>query len=409
MKERYIHILKYLVLLISVASVIQWLSISIGNTFVWWTIESVILCVCYKLKPNKQIFDIKPIKCWGALLVLNAIYGAMFMAENYWDWKALTSNFLIFSMPLASCVFCSKERLTPILAFWFRWGLVLFLVLFPFMLSDAVGRFLVPCTFVALFFPELTFRMKVVVLVSYLITMYYGVDSRSDMLKFTICMLFAILAQWKYFWNHSYYLLKFARLFFFASPFVFSYLLLTDEYNVFQMEEFLGEDTYYLTDTQTGEQVSLVTDTRTFIYEEELSSAIRNDYVIQGRSMARGYESPFFSWMVEEQMYGDFHAGERYASEVSILNVFNYFGLIGVTLYFIIFWFATKKALFESKNVYLKIIGLYVSFRWTFAFVEDFSRFDLNMLFLWIMIGICYSPYWRELSDEDIKKWVRQI
>ena len=82
---------------------------------------------------------------------------------------------------------------------------------------------------------------------------------------------------------------------------------------------------------------------------------------------------------------------ERQSCEVSILNIFNYFGLIGVTLYCFIFLQASFLAIYKSRNRIIPVIGLYISFRWLFAFIEDFSRFDLNYMFLWLMIGMCYG------------------
>ena len=100
---------------------------------------------------------------------------------------------------------------------------------------------------------------------------------------------------------------------------------------------------------------------------------------------------------------------ERQSTEVSILNVFNYFGLIGIVLYGFIFAQASFLAIYRSKNSIIPIVGLYVSFRWIFAFIEDFSRFDLNYMFLWLMIGMCYSPNFRNMTNRDIKLWTENI
>ncbi len=43
-----------------------------------------------------------------------------------------------------------------------------------------------------------------------------------------------------------------------------------------------------------GEEYSALVDTRTFLYAEEIQSAIKNNYIIIGRSIARGYDSLFF-------------------------------------------------------------------------------------------------------------------
>ena len=43
------------------------------------------------------------------------------------------------------------------------------------------------------------------------------------------------------------------------------------------------------------------------------------------------------------------------------------------------------------------------------AWIEDFSRFDLNYLFLWIFIGMCYSPVFRNMSNNDFRNWLYNI
>ena len=156
-----------------------------------------------------------------------------------------------------------------------------------------------------------------------------------------------------------------------------------------------------------GDDVSALIDTRTFLFVEEISSAIDNDYVVFGNSIARGYKSDFFGSIIDTEL--KVNRGERQDCEVSILNIFNYFGLLGCIIYFLIFALASYKAIYKSKNRYVPVIGLYIAFRWTFAWVEDFSKFDLNYLFLWIMMGICFSPLYRNMTDEDFKSWVKTI
>ena len=77
-------------------------------------------------------------------------------------------------------------------------------------------------------------------------------------------------------------------------PFIFFTLGVTNTFNIFKIEEELGlEDKYTLANSK-GTEYSALIDTRTFLYAEEISSAINNNYVILGRSIARGYDSAAF-------------------------------------------------------------------------------------------------------------------
>lgn len=152
---------------------------------------------------------------------------------------------------------------------------------------------------------------------------------------------------------------------------------------------------------EKGEIESLTVDTRTFLYAETLNSAIKHNYIIQGHSLARGYESYSFgdTDLISKKR------GERSECEVSILNVFTRMGIIGVTLYFTIFAGAVFKVRKHSKNYMMYVVACYVAFRWTFAWIEDFTRFDLNNLFLWGMITMCYSPYYLNMTNKDVSLW----
>ena len=37
-----------------------------------------------------------------------------------------------------------------------------------------------------------------------------------------------------------------------------------------------------------------------------------------------------------------------------------------------IFWRASYLAITKSKNIFIPIIGIYIAFRWMFAWIEDF-------------------------------------
>jgi hypothetical protein len=80
-----------------------------------------------------------------------------------------------------------------------------------------------------------------------------------------------------------------------------------------------------------------------------------------------------------------------------------------VLLCFFVFFKASYLAIYKSGNVYIKIVGLYISFRWLYTWVEDFTNFDLNYIFLWILISMCYSASFRNMSEQEFKTWVRGI
>lgn len=401
---RYSKLLPYTILLISVSSVLAWCSLPIGNTFLWWLLQSVILMIFYKLRPKG--YRLVPIHCFLLLLMINAVYGGVFMTENYWDWKMLVSNLMVFSLPLASYVYANPDILIKTLRLWLKCAWILLLLLFPFLSSDAFGRYLVPFSFLSLFFVLLNRKYMLWVIIAYIITITLGSDSRSDMLKFSVT--FALGLSFLFMGYKKYYrrILRISTIAFFVLPICFFVLGATGVFNIFNIDEKLGLDGKY-TMSSGDKEINALTDTRTFLYVEEISSAIQNNYVIQGRSIARGYDSFSFGETIDRDL--GVKRGERGSCETSILNVFNYFGLIGVFVYMWVFLSASYMALMRSKNIFVPIVGTYVAFRWMFAWVEDFSKFDLNYLFLWIMIGICFSPWFRQMTNDEFRNWIKVI
>lgn len=393
--------LNYAILLISVSSVLQWCELLIGNTFLWWLLDGLILIKFFVLTRGQE--RITPIFVFLLCVGVSFVYGVTWQAYTYWDWKLLVSNLMVFSLPLTVYVFLTPSILGSVLHFWLRRAWIILLILAPFLASDAFGRFLMPYSFLALFFTVLNTRNRIIIAIAYGITITLGNESRSDMLKFSVCLLLGfvyyipiIRSIFKRWMKEIVYVL-------WVLPIVMLGLGVTGVFNVFNIEEELGlEGTYMIKSSNSGEDVSALTDTRTFLYSEEITSAIKNNYVIQGRSMARGYDSLFFGDNDESKR------GERGKCETSILNIFNYFGLIGVIIYFGIFVTASYKAIAHSKNVYVPIIGVYVAFRWLFGWIEDFSNFDLNYLFIWIMISICYSDEYRNMTNQEFIGWIRQ-
>lgn len=390
----------FYILLISVSTVLAWCSLNIGNTFLWWLLDAWILYRFYKSRDNS--YNIPAITCFFVMLILSVLYSVFYMAENYWDYKIMVNNVMVFSLPLICYLANNPQWVGSLIRYWMKYAIWILLALIPFLSSNAYGKFLVPFTFLALFYRHLNMKYVVWVFVAYIATLVLGYESRSDMLKFSFCLLLGFAA----FTTLLCKSLKFLHVGFFITPIVFLILGMTGTFNIFNIAEEKDLGDQYMIGSKSN-QYNALNDTRTGLYVEEITSALQNDYVWQGRSISRGYDSMFLGEMMKE------HAGigrmERQSCEVSILNVFNYFGLIGVCLYCFIFFQASFLAIYKSRNGIISIIGLYISFRWLFAFIEDFSRFDLNYMFLWLMIGMCYSPNFRNMTDKEIKLWIDKI
>lgn len=391
---------------ITLASINQWSRVALGGTFMWWIMGGTTLLLFIKARSNyydrandRSILVLKLYFFWN---VLSIVRGA-FVAENYWDIKNLVTMGLVLLLPLTIYVATNRTLVQHIFNQYMRFVLPAFFIFAMITSSTAYGPYLIPLSFVLLFLPLLPKRWQLITLFFTLIIFTLALTSRSSVIKFLAPLLLSTLYYFRALFGNI--ILGLTRLFLLCIPIVFFGLAISGQFNPFKLDQYV--DGEYVTTHESGVSENLKADTRTALYLEVLSSAINNDYVWLGRTPARGNDSLLFGEQIEAQT----NTGrlERYANEVSILNVFTWTGLIGVILYFLVFLKASYLAIYKSKSWFMKIMGLYICFRWTFAWVEDFSRFDLSYILLWMVIGMCFSESFRNMNNMEFKYWIRGI
>ena len=378
----------------------------VNNTFFWWLLQALILYNFYKIG-NREIKN-KIVSLFLIYVVLSFLYG-IYMSENYWHYKYLVRNTMVFLMPLSIYVFIDPARVNMVLKVWFKKALILLLCLSPFIYSDAWGNYLTPFCFCALFYKLLPKKWKIITILAFVVTFTLGWASRSCTIRFSVALIIGLLFTYKY---SRIILLKYLKIVFFVFsflPIIFFVLAVTDTFNILNIDEELSlSQKYEIFKSDKETSGSALYDTRTLIYAEVLGSAINNNYVIQGHSLARGYQSLMFGDAVDEAM-GGMLKGERPGSETCILNVFTYMGGIGLFLYMLIFLKSSYLAIFNSNNNYIKIIALSVLFRWIYSWIEEFTLFNITYLILWIMISMCFSPYFRSMTNVEFKCWFKSM
>ncbi|MDV7140203.1 hypothetical protein R3X28_15025 [Maribacter sp. TH_r10] len=391
--------------LIALQTVSPWGTMPLGNIVLWWGMDVLVLALILKVRPrfydraNKTTYIIFAYLYWN----ISCIVRGGFVAENYWEWKNLFTMGFVLLLP--TTIFISTNRLLvqTIFNVFIKYLLPAFILFTAITYPIAWGVYLIPISVLLLFLPLLTRKWQIALLGIALFAATASIAARSNVIKFAVPFLFGLLFYVRPFVGVR--LLGLGRLLLLGLPITLFILALTGTFNVFKIDQYMKGD--YTTVQESGETEDLTADTRTGLYVEVLASAIYNEYVWLGRTPARGNDSELFGAEIEAQTKtGKF---ERYANEVSVLNVFTWTGLIGVVLYFLVFFRATFLAVHRSKSWYMKILGLYVAFRWSYAWVEDFSRFDLSYILLWILIGMCFSSSFRNMTDMEFKYWARGI
>ena len=184
-----------------------------------------------------------------------------------------------------------------------------------------------------------------------------------------------------------------------VSPFLFVLLFLTGRFNVFEFNK-------YMSNAQHDDS-GMYDDTRTGVYEEVITSAIDNHYILFGRSLSRGYDTEFILGRFRDKDYSK-QTLER-SSEVAALNLFTWGGIVYLLLFFVWQCNVVYVGLKKTNNRYTPILALYVAFYWAFSWVENVQVFSMFYIFPIIIMAMCMSPEFREMDDDEFRNMVQEF
>jgi hypothetical protein len=401
----------YILLFVAFISIIQILFVLNLDfaTYIYATLSYLMiyfLVVFYKKKIKKKLsFNIKLLLNCYLFLGIVAITKGVFSASNYWEWKQI---FLITGpvmlLPLVTFIGQNKTVVQFFFLYYVKYALPISIIVFFLSKSsnstDGFGRYLSPIYFIILLFPFVSNKWKIYIFVFALLSFVSDLGARSNLIRILVATIFMLLFFIKKITPNITY--KFFHFSLFFIPILFFLLAVFNVFNVFKMDNYVKGDYETQETNAAGEKVgnNLKADTRTFLYVDVINSVLKRNTWLSGEGAAGGYETKSFSSLGTRGRMG---------SEVGILNVFIYLGILGVIGFSLIFFSASFLAIYRSNNYLIKIIGLFVAFRWTYSWVEEFSNFDMNYFFLWLMIGFCFSKSVREMNDIEMKHWVLGI
>lgn len=227
--------------------------------------------------------------------------------------------------------------------------------------------------------------------------------ARSQVVKASFVLFFSLLYLKRRFVSQAF--LKWIHWLFYILPLTLLFLALTGRFNV--LKEVSSDEGVVVTKIdRDGKAIKedLSSDTRTFIYIEVISSAIKHDYVWVGRTPARGNDSAFFGTFNAEELKTGLY--ERHSNEAGLPSLFTWLGLIGLILISLIYLRSSYLALYRSNNIYIKILGCFVAFRWGYGWIEDMYGFTPMILGLYMVMAMCLSKTFRRMNDSEMKGWL---
>ena len=409
MRINELNIFFYSLIVIALLSPAQFCSIPLGNTFVYWFFAfCIILLIPYVRKmynPIIQSEDYFFVKCFLIWTFVGVIRG-IFIADNYWEYKNMINGTLCCLIPALTYTFCPGVLLN----FYRTWVKICIPAFFLFYLwtvtPGEVNFYLGPVFVIGCFLPYMPKKWKYIIGFLLVFMLVSDLGARSQVIKALLAICFSMLCLFRQSITDK--MLRIAHSTCYVSAVLLVVLGISGTFNIFtDMASNSGK--YVEKKVVNGElkEEDLSTDTRTFIYEEVLQSALRNDYVLCGRSLARGNDSNTFGiHMAEELKTGKF---ERYQNELCHLNIFTWLGVIGLLLYSLIYLRSSYLAVYHSNSYFLKLIGVFIAFHWAYGWIEDATKFDILNISLWSAIGMGLSSQFRSMSDQDFVEWFGAI
>ena len=334
---------------------------------------------------------------WLFVNVLSLING-LFFAKDYWDWKFIFLNSISFSLIslaffIGNNLYLVKISFNFVLKIFFPFGF-LFIPLALTNNEQLYSRLMIPVSLFMLFIPYLKFKWKILILIVAVISPLMALGYRTNLIKIGFSLFFLAIYYCRILFK-PFLLIKFLHIILFALPFIFLTLGILGKFNFFA--ELKNSNKSQYSTIKNGEEADIFQDTRTFLYEEVFLSLNNSGHFIFGEGAAGKYKSRYFT--------DNNNKGLRNGSEVGILNILLYDGIIGVLVYFLLLFTVSYIAIAKSNNYLSKLLGLFIASRFFISFIEEFTQYDLNFYFFWLAIGLVSSNQFRAMSDKELKKY----
>ena len=338
------------------------------------------------------------------LLMLVGMFRGLFAVDGYWGYKgwvncvhSALSFVLIF--PLGNPTIASK-----ILQNWNKYIVPIFFLIGMWVLKFDAYPFQIPFIyyFYILVFPIAVFHPKArwIIIIGTICTLL-AIENRSAIIKTLVAISLCTTLYLHHFFRKT--LLYVIFFIFYLGPVILLVLGLTGTFNIFQ--DLASDEPAEIVNYNNEEEEQneggqdMTADTRTFLYIEVIQSAIEGDYMLFGNSIGRGNTTTLI-WTDIEGL-----ESERLMNEAHMLNIFTWTGILGIILYTIMYLQSSCLGLFCSKNRYVPLIACAVAFHWAMTWLEECPSFNPMDYALFLLLGICFSPKFRSMTDAEFRLW----
>ncbi len=320
------------------------------------------------------------------------------------DYKVLLQSGLVTSLFLPLVIQFSTYKNTIIIVFksFLSYGLVLCSIMYFMPINSGplgFNAYISPIIIILLFSPYLTKKYRPIIYLVVLISFFHDFSNRANLLNISVSvlMLFTYLISKK---KLTILCLKVISVLLLISPIVFFGLGITGIFNVFTIGKLLPE--YSLAVNKKNVTQELFVDSRTSIYLDVFKQLKHDDMIFIGLG-GSGKTKTALTEVIDAD-YDKIYKEGRRGTESGMLNMIQTGGLIGGLIYYILFFTASYYGVFKSKNWFCVLLGVWLSYKCFFSFIEDPLSFSISSLFLFFSIGVCLNNKFRQLSDTELKE-----
>lgn len=333
---------------------------------------------------------------YNCIVLLRGIYDA----KSSEDWKSMFSSVIPLYLVTHFSIYIASYRSFVMYAIraFLVYGLFLCLLIYVMepQLSIYFIKSLSPIYFIIFLIPYLDKKNSIFIISIAIFSFFSVLTNRANMLNIITAFIILLTFVWrKKKWLFQ--TITSIRLILLSLPPIFLILGLSGIFNVF----LIGESLSWVVVDDKKESQDLLIDSRTAIYGDVFGQLKTDNSFFLGLGASGKTKT-----VLADISYADFdviYKEGRRGTESGMLNYIQWGGIIGGLLYFLLFIKASYLGLYESKNWFCIMVGLWVAFKGTFSFIEDRHSFSVGSIFIFLAISICMSKKFRSLTDYEIK------
>ena len=236
---------------------------------------------------------------------------------------------------------------------------------------------------------------RILIYLMFLYMAFYGVIQRFDYLRVLLPLFVCMMIKFHVLLGRISSKILFGCLM--IIPIIFLSLALNGKFNILDMDSYV-KGTYT---SASGENMKV--DTRTMLYQEAINSALDNDYLWLGRTPGYGYDSQFVSNR-EGTFYAVSGVYPQRNSEVFVVNMFTWAGIVGLSAWFLFFLVFGFKVLKRARNRYIRAFVIYLAFFWICDWISNyFVAPSSSYMLLFMIIAVCSQSKYQLMSDEQVE------